>query len=450
MMHRRDMLRLLATAIPAAGAAVAEPDFTLRIAPVTVELAPKRVVKTTGYNGSSPGPLLRMREGQMVAIDVINETGSPNLVHWHGLHIPSQVDGSMEEETPMVPAHGKRRYSFNATPAGTRWYHTHTNAGRDLKRATYTGEFGFLFIEPAQNAAQYDQEIFLALKEWDPYLTTAGEDEGLDVGYKYFSINDRALGHGEPVRVKPGQRVLFRILNASATMHRRIGCAGHQFRVVALDGNPVPHPAATDALELGPAERVDAIVEMSRPGVWVLGDSNDHDREAGMGIVIEYSGQTGAPRWIAPTDPWDYTAFGNSSTSAGQAQGIPAAIPLVIPLVIEKKFAGTRWMDKWTINGKEFPKTDTIKVQPNRHYRLVFDNRSDEAHPLHLHRHSFELTKIAGKATSGVRKDVVVVQPKSVIEADFTANNPGPTLFHCHQQMHMDYGFMNLIDYDKS
>ena len=226
------MLRLLATAIPAAGAAVAEPDFTLRIAPVTVELAPKRVVKTTGYNGSSPGPLLRMREGQMVAIDVINETGSPNLVHWHGLHIPSQVDGSMEEETPMVPAHGKRRYSFNATPAGTRWYHTHTNAGRDLKRATYTGEFGFLFIEPAQNAAQYDQEIFLALKEWDPYLTTAGEDEGLDVGYKYFSINDRALGHGEPVRVKPGQRVLFRILNASATMHRRDPFPGHYSRLL--------------------------------------------------------------------------------------------------------------------------------------------------------------------------------------------------------------------------
>jgi FtsP/CotA-like multicopper oxidase with cupredoxin domain len=435
------MLRLLAAAFPAATAAAADPDFTLRIAPVTVELAPKRIVKTTGYNGTSPGPLLRMREGQMVTIDVVNDTDSANLVHWHGLHIPSEVDGSMEEGTPMLPAHGHGRYSFIANPTGTRWYHNHTAAGRDLKRATYSGEFGFLYIEPAQDAGRYDQEVFLALKEWDPYLTTA-EEAGMDVGYKHFSINDRALGHGEPVRVKPGQRVLFRILNASATMHRRIGLAGHRFQVIALDGNPVPAPRQTDALELGPAERVDAIVEMNRPGVWVLGEANDHDREAGMGIVVEYSGQAGAPRWIAPADRWDYTAFGNAPGSRSELERIP--------FVIEKKFAGTRWVDKWTINGKEFPRTDIIKVRANRRYCLVFDNRSDEAHPLHLHRHSFELTKIGGQSTAGVMKDVVVVQPKSIVEAELIANNPGLTLFHCHQQMHMDYGFMNLMDYDKS
>jgi len=118
-----------------------------------------------------------------------------------------------------------------------------------------------------------------------------------------------------------------------------------------------------------------------------------------------------------------------------------------VPLVIEKKFAGSRWVDKWTINGKSFPKTDPIRVSANRRYRLVFDNRSDEGHPLHLHRHSFELTKIEGVDTSGIFKDVVVVKPKTQVEVDFMANNPGPTLFHCHQQMHMDYGFMALMQY---
>jgi len=176
----------------------------------------------------------------MVSLDVYNDTSAANVVHWHGLHIPSAVDGSMEEGTPMVPPHGQRRYSFIATPAGTRWYHTHASAGRNLNRATYTGEFGFLYIEPRNDAGRYDQDFFLALKEWDAYMTTAGSDEGLDIGYKYFSINDHALGHGEPVRVKEGQRVLFRILNASATMHRRIGLASHQFQVVSMDGNPVP------------------------------------------------------------------------------------------------------------------------------------------------------------------------------------------------------------------
>ena len=339
----------------------------------------------------------------------------------------------------MVPAHGQRRYSFTVAPAGTRWYHTHVSAGRNMKRATYTGEFGFLYIEPRNDAGRYDQEVFLALKEWDPYMTTAGEDSGLNVAYKYFSINDRSLGSGEPVRVKEGQRVLFRILNASATMQRRIGLAAHQFQVLAMDGNPVPVQKKTDALEFGPAERIDAVVEMNRPGVWVLGDSNDHDREHGLGIVIEYAGQTGAPRWTPPSDKWDYTAFGNAGGSNQEAERIP--------LAFEKKFAGSRWVDKWTINGKEFPKTDPIRVRANRRYRLVFDNRSDEAHPVHLHRHSFELTRVAGQATSGVIKDVVMVGGYQEVEVDFLADNPGLTLFHCHQQLHMDFGFMALFEY---
>ncbi len=118
-----------------------------------------------------------------------------------------------------------------------------------------------------------------------------------------------------------------------------------------------------------------------------------------------------------------------------------------IPLVFEKKFAGHHWVDKWTINGKSFPKTDPIRVKANGRYRLVFDNRSNEAHPVHLHRHTFELAKIAGVPTSGVFKDVVVVGAKSQTEVDLIANNPGLTLFHCHQQMHMDYGFMALMEY---
>jgi FtsP/CotA-like multicopper oxidase with cupredoxin domain len=208
---------------------------------------------------------------------------------------------------------------------------------------------------------------------------------------------------------------------------------GHRFQVIALDGNPVPTRATSDALELGPAERVDALVEMNRAGVWILGDANDHDRQAGMGVVVEYAGQSGAPQWMSPAERWDYAAFGKPAMP-------PATEPERIPLVIEKKFAGTHWMDKWTINGKEFPHTDEIRVLANQRYRLIFDNRSDEAHPLHLHRHTFELM-------SGVQKDVVVVPPRSKVEADFTAANPGLTLLHCHQQMHMDYGFMCLIRY---
>ena len=80
-------------------------------------------------------------------------------------------------------------------------------------------------------------------------------------------------------------------------------------------------------------------------------------------------------------------------------------------------------------------------------YRLVFDNQNDEAHPAHLHRHTFELTNSAGTATRGIMKDVVAVPPKKMVEVDFVADDLGPTLFHCHQQMHMDYGSMCMMEY---
>jgi len=420
--------------------------FTVRIGSVDVEIAPRRMFKTIGYNGSVPGPPLRMTEGQPVTIDVVNETSTPELVHWHGLFIPAEVDGSAEEGTPPVPSKGRQRYQFTPRPSGTRWYHSHTYAGRNLHRGGYTGQFGFLQIVPKQDPARYDQEVLLALHGWDPYFTTmgAGGDSGegsLEVGYNRHTVNSHALGLGEPVRVREGQRVLFRILNASATEAHRMALPGHQFTVVALDGNAVPTPRAVDVLELAPAERIDAIVEMNRPGVWILGEADDKMRQSGLGVVIEYANRQGLAQWTAPgAAAWDYTLFGRDS---------PAAEPDErVPLVFKPKFAGNRWVDHWTINGKEFPKTDPIRVKANGRYRLIFDNQSDDAHPVHLHRHSFELVSVAGKPTAGVMKDVVMCPPRKKVEVQFVADNPGPTLFHCHQQLHMDFGFMAMVEYE--
>lgn len=442
MQDRRDFLGSLGAAVLGAlPIGDSKADFTLRIQPVTVELAPKQDIKTTGYNGSSPGPLIRVPEGKTISIDVFNDTGTPEVVHWHGLHVPSEVDGSLEEGTPPVPAHGSRRYTLTATPSGTRWYHTHIMAGRNLNRATYTGQFGFFYIDPRNEPGNYDLEVFLALREWDPFWTTQmGNGDSLDVGYNRFSINDRALGYGEPIGVKQGQRVMLRILNASATLHRQIALAGHHFRVVALDGNPVPSPQDVETLELGPAERVDALVSMNTPGVWILGATADHDRQAGMGIVVEYAGKTGPPVWLPPGhEPWSYASFGTQEIKDEPAERIP--------LVFEKKFVSSHWVDKWAINGKGFPQTAPIRVGANRLYRLVFDNRSEEAHPLHLHRHTFELVKAGGVPTRGVKKDVVMVGANAQMEVELFTGNPGPTLFHCHNQMHMDFGFMALFEY---
>src|SRR6202171_3567027 len=109
------------------------------------------------------------------------------------------------------------------------------------------------------------------------------------------------------------------VLNASAIENRSIALPGHQFHVLALDGNPVPVPQPTDQILIGPGERVDAYVEMSQPGIWILGAPEDEGRNAGLGIVIEYANQRRQPQWVPPGKAsWDYTSFGKPAPGSSQ------------------------------------------------------------------------------------------------------------------------------------
>ena len=435
---RREMLALaggcLAGSITAA-AATSPSDITLRIANSKVELSSKHFINTLAYNGQVPGPLLRMTEGKQVTVEVVNETKQPEMVHWHGFHIPPEVDGAHEEGTPMVQGFDRRSYTFVPQPSGTRWYHTHAMAGHDLRIGLYSGQFGMVVVEPKENPARYDADIPIVFHEFDPFFASGHE---MDVSYRLFSINGKMLGAGAPIKVKNGQRTLFRVLNASATTRHRLALAGHTFKIVALDGNPVTKQQSVPVLDLAPGERADAIVEMKNPGVWVLGEEDSEQRAAGAGIVVEYAGAQGKARWInPPAFVWDYTAFGDSNEAAEPAKRIP--------IVIEPGRDG----NLWAINGRSYPNTPDMILQPGVRNRLVFDNRGMMDHPVHLHRHTFELVRVDGKPVSGVLKDVVVVPAGKIVEVDVMADNPGPSLFHCHQQFHMDFGFMALMRYSR-
>ncbi len=485
---RREFLKLGALSLAGAAAhrilpAQAQPqdtakaDYTIDIAHGLAELSLEQIVSTMLYNGQFPGPLLRFKEGQPVTVDIRNKTDRREFLHWHGQWIPADVDGAEEEGSRVVPPNGTIRETFTPRPSGFRFYHTHVRAGGDLDRGQYSGLVGPVYIEPKDNPGAYDQEIFLVLKEFGPTLSRGGDmamdflagdevkslketgetamnasikrgmSKGFEVGYQFFTINGRMLGHGEPIRVKHGQRVLFHILNGSAGEIRSLAMAGHKFRVVALDGNPVPHPAEVPVLWIGTAERISAVVEMNHPGVFVLGDLSDDDRGHGMGIVVEYAGARGKPVWQKPRSAkWDYTMFGSSPSSAAPDH--------VFDMVFAKDNAADGGFNRWTINGVAYPDTmemaePLLRLTQGHRYRLRMRNESDDIHPIHLHRHSFELTRIAGKATGGIMKDVVMLGGYQEAEVDFVADNPGPTLFHCHQQLHMDFGFMALFDYDK-
>jgi FtsP/CotA-like multicopper oxidase with cupredoxin domain len=435
------------TALPGRTQPGVEADHAIKIAPMSLELAPGRVIGTVGYNGAVPGPLLRLREGQQTTIAVTNGTDVPELVHWHGLMVPSEVDGAMEEGTPMLMPGQTASYTFTAQPSGTRWYHSHAMAGKDLTQSLYSGQYGFLYVEPKDDPGRYDQEIFIAMHHWEPSFVSMQDirkgpppDNGLEVAYRSASFNGKALGAGEPVRVRQGQRILFRLLNASATDDVMVALPGHRFTVVALDGNPVPSPRPVDVLMLAPAERIDAVVDMDRPGIWVFGSTKDEERAMGMGVVVEYAGATGTPQWQAPSmSMWDYLIFGD--------QSLAAAPEGQFDLLFQKVPGGRGGFNRWTINGKSWPDADPLIVEQGKRYRLIFRNDSGDMHPMHLHRHSFELVRFAGKPTSGINKDVVNVPRRQTAEVDFVANNPGPSLLHCHMQEHQDFGFMTLVKY---
>jgi FtsP/CotA-like multicopper oxidase with cupredoxin domain len=273
-----------------------------------------------------------------------------------------------------------------------------------------------------------------------------GMPHGFEVGYGSFTINGRMLGHGDPIRVKAGERVLFHILNGSATEIRSLALPGHSFQVLALDGNPVPNPLRVPVLWLGTAERISAIVEMNHPGVWILGDLDNDDRRHGMGVVVEYANHKGAPTWIAaPPFKWNYMRFAKPGASVASPDEI-------IEMTFAKDNAAHEGFNLWTINGAAFPMAETkasasFRLRQGKRYRLKMRNASDDIHPIHLHRHSFELTSYAGMSTAGILKDVLMVGGYQEAQIDFVADNPGLTLFHCHQQLHMDFGFMTLFDY---
>jgi hypothetical protein len=212
---------------------------------------------------------------------------------------------------------------------------------------------GFLLIEPRDNPAAYDQEVFLGLHDWNGQFLS-GDDGYMNPVCDVATINGKMLGSGDPVKVKQGERVMMHILNSSPTEVHWISFSGHSFKVVALDGNPVAQAQTVSMLRLAPAERVSAIVEMNNPGVWVLGEVRKHVQASGMGVVIEYANGSGKPVWTQPENlVWNYRQF------AGAGEAAQHQDAKTIELVFDSKFQGHGNEELWRINGLVYPQNST-------------------------------------------------------------------------------------------
>ncbi len=473
---------LSACSKPVSGRAISSiaktPTDQLVIEQTRWEVRPGLTIPMRTYGGIVPGKTLRYHEGQRAVVRVINRSGESQTVHWHGLIVPDTVDGVPELGTPPIRAGQTRDYDFIVRPSGSRWYHSHMNEG------LFSGMYGPLIVEDKAEPGRYDREVILMLGAFgahipttssmkdqrpagsagltQPVMSTSGmqgmsgmrgmSDSGAmdsmggsnmgmrDATYAAYGVNGKALFAGEPIRVKRGERIRFRIYNASPTKTFRIALPGHQFEVTHLDGYAVPRSRSIDALELGVAERIDAVVTMSNPGIWILGSTVAEERNAGLGIALAYDGSHGPASWRDDArDAFRYTDFGR----AGQT----LVTPRRTDLVLRKSSLAP---DAWSINGEVYPHTTPIDVVEGSEYRIRFSNMSMMEHPMHLHGHGFELISVDGVATSGVTKDTVTVRPMGgSVEILLRANNPyrGRFLLHCHNEQHMEGGMATVLRY---
>lgn len=435
------------------------------------ELAPGRTVRAFAYNGQVPGPELRVREGERLRVVFTNALDEPTTIHWHGVDVPNAMDGVPGVTQPPVPPGGRFVYEFVARPAGTRWYHTHVAEHRQLD----LGLAAPLIIEPAApEPVAWDREVTLVLDDWvtghgRPVPPTAdgtaggrGEAGGMMRGrgmgammgpmlgghgpaYDTMTINGKAYPATEPLRLRRGERVRLRFVNASNEHTHVVRLAGHRLLVTHTDGNPLEAPVEVDALPIAPSERYDVLVTADRPGAWFLFCTQPAHADAGERMLVLYEGAAGArppdpEPGVAGLLPWHY-GLGRGRDVVPSATGRVRAFDLTLG-------GGMPGSDRWTINRKAYPDTDPLVVERGDRVRVRFVNMSPEAHPMHLHGQSFRVLAVNGvRYVAPVVKDSVDVEPHmGAVTVEFTAHNPGRWFLHCHRPTHMEGGMITLVE----
>ena len=432
------------------------------------ELAPGRTVTAWTYNGQVPGPEIRVREGERVRVVLNNSLGEPTTIHWHGVDVPNAMDGVPDvTQKPVAPGE-TFVYEFEARPAGTRWYQM------DLGLAAP------LIIESREpEPMAYDREVTLLFDDWVTGAAPAvpptregtaggrgtpggmmrgggmmGPGMGCGAGmggmpapheppYDTMTINGRAYPATEPLRLRPGERVRLRLINASNEHTHVVRVAGHRLHVTHTDGNPLAAPVAVDAIPMAPSERYDAVLVADRPGAGFLFCTQPGHARAGEQMPVVYDGHPARPappeEGLADLVFWHY-ALGRGRPVLPPAAGATRTFDQTLS-------GGMMGSDLWTINGKVWPRTDPLAVSRGDRVVVRFRNMSPEAHPMHLHGQSFRVLAVNGVRTAEpmVKDSVDVEAHMGSVVIEFTAHNPGDWLLHCHKPTHMEGGMMALV-----
>jgi FtsP/CotA-like multicopper oxidase with cupredoxin domain len=464
---KRGTFRLLGGVLAAAGAAaahaagaqapLADPPVleNLSSAPHTVEVrltaAPARVsllpgVRTSvyAYNGHVPGPTLEAHEGDRVIVHFQNHLPEPTTIHWHGIHLPADMDGSPLD--PVLPG-GTYDYVFTLPPgtAGTYWYHPHPHMRTGLQVAM--GLYGAFLVRPAQDPlpASLPEKVLILTDN----RFRAGGALDLDPGQGPPNLIDETNGregdvlfvNGQirpTVAIRSGEVQRWRILNASAARFYRLSLPGHTFLQVGTDGGLFEHPVARSEILLAVSERVELLVQGSgAPGSRSVLQSLPYDR---------YVPQTRPKDWDQPRDLLTLECSTDAPVS-------PPAIPVTlrpVPPLDPAQATATRLVVLFQgfLNGKLFDQNRVDVAAPLGATEIwQVENPLGMDHPFHLHGFQFQVLERNGVPEPfPAWKDTVNVPKGELVRliVQYT-DYPGKWMFHCHILAHEDHGMMGIL-----
>ncbi|WP_144140817.1 multicopper oxidase family protein [Paraburkholderia sp. BCC1884] len=415
-----------------------------------------------------------LNPGESFSVALINGLNEPTIVHWHGQTPPSNQDGVDQFGIAALGSGEQRIYNFPARP-GTHWMHSHVGfQAQDLLAAPLivrtndevrsdTQEVtvfleDFLFRDPnavmaslqeLNQSGQSDnasQSAMPGMSEMKPMDMSSQSPNGRmdfnDVNFDAYLANNRTLSDPDIIRVEHGGRVRLRVINGAASTNFHVDLGSLRGTVVAVDGDAVK-PLLGSRFGLAMAQRIDIIVELPKgSGVWPIVAVREGERDQ-TGVILA---STGAKVNKLPN---------KASRSAGpvafqQEMQLSALTPLAdrpVDASHTLMLKGSMHPYSWSINGKQWPERDTVKVRAGQRVAITFHNMTMMSHPMHLHGHHFQVIAFNGKAFPGAMRDTILVPPMTKVTIAFDADNPGQWLLHCHNDYHMAAGMMTDVAY---
>lgn len=416
------------------------------------------------YNGTVPGPEIRARQGERLRVAVENRLDEETTVHWHGLRVPNPMDGVPHlTQKPIAPGE-TFVYEFDVPDAGTYWYHPHQRSFVQVGRGLY----GPLIVEE-RAAVDVDRDLTWVIDDWrlnrDAQIV---DDFGnmMDMGMagrigNTVTVNGRLP---EPLRVRAGERVRLRLINAANARIFGLVFRDHQPLVIAIDGQPVePHEPLNGRVLVAPAMRVDLLIDMAgRPGEAFKVRDTFYSARAYTLTDIVYSDEPPLPkRTASPVDlppntmPEPDVAKAERHTIAfgggmmGMMGGGMMGGGMMGGMMGSPRRGGGSHAGMWTVNGVSATghvHDPLLHLKLGRSYVFAMRNNTAWHHPIHLHGHSFRVIARNGRPTRYREwQDTVFMDPDERVDIAFVADNPGDWMIHCHILEHQEGGMMGVV-----